>query len=485
MKRTRDEIDIYCLNKSSNTKQRLIYKKSCVLSIIFPRLPDNILKKLFILIQGNYTMIVLMFLSIEFYKYATNNIDHPGRARMTCGRSPHHGRAMTWSLCDHHPGGARMTCGRSPHHGRAMTCGQSPHHPGGARMTCGLRPHHNHRKRLILKFNKLFVVPNGYTNLIEWNIKYLNYSIKLNDDNLCSIAIKNNMFKMVKWLNIEKSCRLDPKTINKSIKNDNLEIFNWLIIMGVPITKKSIELASIHSLNILKEIFNMISLESIGSLETYFGNAAKNNNLGIVDYLMYKKKFKPTNKILFWLLKDKCYNMFNYLVPFYDYNTEGFEHLGFARMTSDLAQSARAAELCSDHTNTTTNSTITTTTTTTTTTRHTTNQYTMIKLNDEDHKRWCNKMIWFHLGFSGDYQIVERLINMQKFKFDLADHSELITGAISYGDLSFFKSIIIILKVRTINYIEILMGITWSKNRDNVILEIGALPRSFGAKPRF
>jgi hypothetical protein len=31
---------------------------------------------------------------------------------------------MTWSLCDHHPGGARMTCGRSPHHDFTITCGQ-------------------------------------------------------------------------------------------------------------------------------------------------------------------------------------------------------------------------------------------------------------------------------------------------------------------------------------------------------------------------
>jgi hypothetical protein len=28
---------------------------------------------------------------------------------------------MTWSLCEHHPGGARMTCGRSPHHGDEAT----------------------------------------------------------------------------------------------------------------------------------------------------------------------------------------------------------------------------------------------------------------------------------------------------------------------------------------------------------------------------
>jgi hypothetical protein len=46
--------------------------------------------------------------------------DHGGFAWMTCGRSPHHGEAMTWSLCDHHPDRARMTCGRSPHQKRSQ-----------------------------------------------------------------------------------------------------------------------------------------------------------------------------------------------------------------------------------------------------------------------------------------------------------------------------------------------------------------------------
>jgi hypothetical protein len=46
---------------------------------------------------------------------------------MTCGQSPHHGFAMTWSRSDHHPGRARMTSERSSDHGFAMTCGRSPH----------------------------------------------------------------------------------------------------------------------------------------------------------------------------------------------------------------------------------------------------------------------------------------------------------------------------------------------------------------------
>jgi hypothetical protein len=61
-------------------------------------------------------------------------LDHPGEARMTCGRSPHHGSAMTWSRSDHHPGEARMTCGRSPHHGFAMTSELRSDHDGFAIM---------------------------------------------------------------------------------------------------------------------------------------------------------------------------------------------------------------------------------------------------------------------------------------------------------------------------------------------------------------
>jgi hypothetical protein len=63
-----------------------------------------------------YDVMMIMIVIIEVRK-----IDHPGEARMTCGRSPHHGEAMTWLRSDHHPGFARMTCGQSPHHGFAMT----------------------------------------------------------------------------------------------------------------------------------------------------------------------------------------------------------------------------------------------------------------------------------------------------------------------------------------------------------------------------
>jgi hypothetical protein len=52
------------------------------------------------------------------------------RIRQLCGRTPHHGKAMTWSQSDHHGGFA------------AMTSELRSDHPGRARMTCGLCPHH-------------------------------------------------------------------------------------------------------------------------------------------------------------------------------------------------------------------------------------------------------------------------------------------------------------------------------------------------------
>jgi hypothetical protein len=41
---------------------------------------------------------------------------HPGEARMTCGRSPHHGEAMTWSRSDHHDFGEAKNMLRFANH---------------------------------------------------------------------------------------------------------------------------------------------------------------------------------------------------------------------------------------------------------------------------------------------------------------------------------------------------------------------------------
>jgi hypothetical protein len=88
---------------------------------------------------------VLFSLFLESNKLIQHHLqlDHGGKAAMTwslcdhltCGRSPHHGKAMTCGLCPHHPGSARMTSEQSSDHGETMTWSLCDHYPGRARMT--------------------------------------------------------------------------------------------------------------------------------------------------------------------------------------------------------------------------------------------------------------------------------------------------------------------------------------------------------------
>jgi hypothetical protein len=73
------------------------------------------------------------------------NFDHPGSARMTCGRSPHHGgkAPMTSDQSSDHNGKATITSEQSSDHSaEAMTSGLCSDHSGEATMILERSSHH-------------------------------------------------------------------------------------------------------------------------------------------------------------------------------------------------------------------------------------------------------------------------------------------------------------------------------------------------------
>jgi hypothetical protein len=213
----------------------------------------------------------------------------------------------------------------------------------------------NQIKILISKFNKNFAVPNGYIGSIEWTIDYLGYEISKDDKDgcLCSCAARENQFKTLKWLHLNKMCKLSNKNLVESIDRDNPEMFRWLVKVGINPSFSNVYHSAAKSLDILKLFFEPPPIMSrcrcqLEKIEKYnddtnndndsnfklidesnknecsliLESASMNNNFKIVNYLINERKFKPNIKILSNVLITGNYNMFLALIAYYSENND-------------------------------------------------------------------------------------------------------------------------------------------------------------------
>jgi hypothetical protein len=116
-----------------------------------------------------------------------------------------HGEAMTWSQSDHHPGGARMTCGRSPHHRYHEVCVEN-------------RSNQNEDYSLCYS---------AATSGNLKNLKWLKEKGCLWDEETCSKAACEGHLHILSWAR-EQGCPWNCKTSSKAAYYGHINILEWL-----------------------------------------------------------------------------------------------------------------------------------------------------------------------------------------------------------------------------------------------------------------
>jgi hypothetical protein len=180
------------------------------------------------------------------------------------------------------------------------------------------------KKKLI----KRIAAPNGNKNLIEWSIICLKYPIFTIDDNLPSKAAKNNNFSTLKYLYDEASCKLRYKHIYYAIKNDNIEMFFWLIkkMKAIP-DINTILCASSYSPRILIKLLNLIKINSSFVRRCILINVVLNDHFELIEYLIKTYKFNINSNILIYMLRNNHYNTFLYFLEnYYNYDNDFCEY---------------------------------------------------------------------------------------------------------------------------------------------------------------
>jgi hypothetical protein len=378
---------------------------------------------------------------------------------------------------------------------------------------------------LIKKFNKNFAVPNGYINLIRWNMDYLGCEIKnknygyikeeydydghdnnnnnTDDDNnndnngnnygrfattssslceddpifartlseicpddttkdnnksvdyfgfnLCYQAAKYNQFETLKWLVIEKSCRLHPRIMEQVVKTDNVEMFDWVLELGIIPSFLSLVIASSYSYCIFKSFFNRKKCVIEKDL-CYLHYGIMHNNIDAVKFLIEEKKYDPDLVSLMVALEydprearmssglrpDDHHDIFNYLIQKYDLLSDKCIRNDNNNYNYDDINNQHAYDYK--------------------------NYYKNLQINDI--KSVPINDFLFYLGYSGNKKIVEDSIEI----FHISTNFEyLIAGAISHGEKNFFKWAINKFQITKISSHIIATGIGSSKNKENGI----------------